>query len=339
MAIHESSPTAPKPFVFVLMPFNPDFADIYKFGIKGAAEDAGAYAERVDEQMFVEGILERIFNQISKSDVIVADMTGRNPNVFYEVGYAHALNKVVVLLTQKADDIPFDLKHRPHIIYEGSIDKLRSDLRTRLAWAIEESRRRGRQEATLYRLGVSFLGTEVPEISLAAAIPSFSMEMNERELSSTLDLHVRNEGAEASEAISYLYLFTEADSPFIPAKLVPETVKTSTGVAGWRQERTFTTQRAEVLTQLRASDVDKEKLGLSWQYRLHRKIPSIPPGAVELLACDFLREKNKPLPWSAKLCLRFYTRAGCLDFPFQLTVNPPPKSENEMEPPVFLRRI
>ena len=61
--------------------------------------------------MFVEGILERVFNQISKADVIVADMTGRNPNVFYEAGYAHALNKVVVLVTQKTDDIPFDLKH------------------------------------------------------------------------------------------------------------------------------------------------------------------------------------------------------------------------------------
>jgi hypothetical protein len=40
-------------------------------------------------------------------------MTGRNPNVFYEVGYAHALGKIVLLLTQNGDDIPFDLKHRP----------------------------------------------------------------------------------------------------------------------------------------------------------------------------------------------------------------------------------
>lgn len=90
MTARESPPTAPKPFVFVLMPFAQEFDDIYKFGIKGAAQEVGAYAERVDEQMFVEGILERIFNQISKADVIVADMTGRNPNVFYEVGYAHA---------------------------------------------------------------------------------------------------------------------------------------------------------------------------------------------------------------------------------------------------------
>jgi len=110
------------------MPFDPKFNDIYKFGIKGAAMDVGAYAERVDEQIFTEGMLERVFNQISKADVIVADMTGRNPNVFYEVGYAHALGKIVLLLTQAADDIPFDLKHRQHTVYHGKIEDLKKEL-------------------------------------------------------------------------------------------------------------------------------------------------------------------------------------------------------------------
>src|SRR5215212_3353410 len=117
----ESGSTAPKPFIFVLMPFKPEFNDIYKFGIKGAAEDVGAYSERVDEQDFTEGILDRIYNQINKADVVIADMTGQNPNVFYEVGYAHALDKIVLLITQEADDIPFDLKHRQHIVYGGKI--------------------------------------------------------------------------------------------------------------------------------------------------------------------------------------------------------------------------
>ncbi len=54
-------------------------------------------------------------------------MTGRNPNVFYEVGYAHALGKIVLLLTQNAEDIPFDLKHRPHTVYAGKIETLRKD--------------------------------------------------------------------------------------------------------------------------------------------------------------------------------------------------------------------
>src|ERR1041384_2230704 len=91
--------TRPKPFVFVLMPFASDFDDVYRLGIKPACEKAGAYAERVDEQLFQESILQRVYNQIAKADVIVSDMSGKNPNVFYETGYAHALGKPVILLT------------------------------------------------------------------------------------------------------------------------------------------------------------------------------------------------------------------------------------------------
>ena|ERR1035437_7115482 len=93
------STTTPKPFVFVLMPFDSSFDDIYKLGIKAACHDAGAYCERVDEQILDESMLERIYNQIYKADIIVADMTGKNPNVFYEAGYAHALGKSTILMT------------------------------------------------------------------------------------------------------------------------------------------------------------------------------------------------------------------------------------------------
>ena len=129
--------TNPKPFVFVLMPFRPELDDVYQLGIKAACVSAGAYCERVDEQIFVENILDRLYNQISKADMIVAEMTGRNPNVFYEVGYAHALNKRVILLTQNSDDIPFDLKHYPHIVHGGKITQLKSELEKRIRWCID----------------------------------------------------------------------------------------------------------------------------------------------------------------------------------------------------------
>jgi hypothetical protein len=129
--------TKPKPFVFVLMPFDSKFGDIYELGIKAACVGAGGYCERVDEQIFENSILDRIYNQISKADLIVADMTDRNPNVFYEVGYAHALGKRVILLTQNAKDIPFDLVHYPHIVYEGKITQLKPNLEKRVRWAFE----------------------------------------------------------------------------------------------------------------------------------------------------------------------------------------------------------
>ncbi|MFZ1042435.1 MAG: hypothetical protein WCA79_06605 [Anaerolineales bacterium] len=129
--------TSPKSFVFVLMPFAKESNDIYKLGIKAACQEAGAYCERVDEQIFIESILDRIYNKIGKADLIIADMTNRNPNVFYEAGYAHALGKKVILLTQHSDDIPFDMKHYPHIIYANdSITSLKDELRTRVNWII-----------------------------------------------------------------------------------------------------------------------------------------------------------------------------------------------------------
>src|ERR1051325_8167860 len=110
-----------KLFAFVLMPFSKEFDDMYKFGIKEPASQLEILAERVDEQIYTEGILERIYRQIDIADIIIADMTGQNPNVFYEVGYAHAKTKMCILLTSNANDIPFDLKHRRHIVYNSSI--------------------------------------------------------------------------------------------------------------------------------------------------------------------------------------------------------------------------
>lgn len=117
------------------MPFKDEFNDIYRLGIKEAATQVGITAERLDEQIFVEGMLERIYRQIDAADIVVADMTGQNPNVFYEVGYAHAKNKLCILLTKDANDIPFDLKHRRHIEYKNSIAYLRDELVKNLQWA------------------------------------------------------------------------------------------------------------------------------------------------------------------------------------------------------------
>lgn len=116
-------------FAFVLMPFDAAFDDVYRLGIKETAEKLGIRAERVDEQIFhKQNILERIYDQIHSADFIISDMTGRNPNVFYETGYAHGQGKTCLLLTSNADDIPFDLKHHRHIIYGKSIQNLRQSL-------------------------------------------------------------------------------------------------------------------------------------------------------------------------------------------------------------------
>jgi hypothetical protein len=124
-----------------MMPFTQSFDDVYLTGIKPACDVAHVRCERVDEQIFNESIIDRIYSQIRIADLIIIDMSGRNPNVFYETGYAHALGKPVILLTQDADDVPFDLKHFPHIIYGGRITILRDELAKRLTWFIAEDKR------------------------------------------------------------------------------------------------------------------------------------------------------------------------------------------------------
>ena len=128
-------------FAFVLMPFDTSFDDVYKIGIKETADSLDILAERVDEQLYRESILERIYHQIEEAHIVIADMTGKNANVFYEVGYAHARGKLCILITADADDIPFDLKHRRHIVYGRSVDTLRARLREELEWAREEIRK------------------------------------------------------------------------------------------------------------------------------------------------------------------------------------------------------
>lgn len=127
------------------MPFDEKFTDVYKLGIQEAANEVGIKAERLDEQIFNGNMLDKIYQEIDNADIIIADMSERNPNVFYEVGYADARNKLIILLTNKSDDIPFDLLHRPHIIYNDSISSLKNELVERLEWAKKEVLKRDTQ--------------------------------------------------------------------------------------------------------------------------------------------------------------------------------------------------
>jgi hypothetical protein len=109
--------------VFVLMPFKPQFTKRYEQAIKRAVEDSGMRAERVDKQSYHhQGITDRVLQQIEDSDILIADMSGNNSNVLYEVGYAHAKNKLCILLTNRTNKIPFDLKNKRHVVFSGLND-------------------------------------------------------------------------------------------------------------------------------------------------------------------------------------------------------------------------
>jgi hypothetical protein len=119
------------PRIFVVMPFADEFVDVYVLGIRDVAEKLGFAVQRADDIEHNSNILEVIQRQIRQSDVVVADMTGRNANVFYEIGYALALERQTILICRKGEVIPFDLQAMNHISYSSIVD-LKERLEKRL---------------------------------------------------------------------------------------------------------------------------------------------------------------------------------------------------------------
>lgn len=104
--------------VFMIMPFREELNPIYTDHIRKVADEIGVTCERGDDFFSSQAIIDEIWAAIYFSKVCIADCTGRNPNVFYELGMAHAIGKTVIPIAQSIDDIPFDIRHRRSIIYE-----------------------------------------------------------------------------------------------------------------------------------------------------------------------------------------------------------------------------
>ena len=103
---------------FVLSPFREPFDTYYKEILQPAVRDAGFDCLRADEIFSARPIMRDIWENLHMSRVILAEMTGRNANVLYEVGLSHALGKPVVMITASIDDIPFDLRAIRCIVYQ-----------------------------------------------------------------------------------------------------------------------------------------------------------------------------------------------------------------------------
>ena len=104
--------------LFVLMPFSEELRPVFDDHIKKVAETLQLKAKRADNFFAANHIMWDIWDAINAARAIIADCTGRNPNVFYEIGLAHAVGKSVILITQKGNDVPFDLKSLRYIQYE-----------------------------------------------------------------------------------------------------------------------------------------------------------------------------------------------------------------------------
>lgn len=103
---------------FVVMPFDSLFQTQYERVIRPAVEQLGLKCIRGDEMYSKPQVMVDIWKSIRSSRLLVAELTDKDPNVFYEIGLAHALGKPIILLTRNEDDVPFDLKALRYRYYD-----------------------------------------------------------------------------------------------------------------------------------------------------------------------------------------------------------------------------
>lgn len=105
--------------ILVIMP--PEKASIYEEHVQSIAQRLGFSIHRSDDLFTENAIIKDIWSSIYSTRLIIADCTGRNPNVFYELGIAHTLGRPAVMVTQQTQDIPFDVRDRRFLQYDGDL--------------------------------------------------------------------------------------------------------------------------------------------------------------------------------------------------------------------------
>ena len=127
-----------QPTCFVIMPFKEELDGVWAT-IKHAVESFPMQCIRADEHKISRPIVTEIKNDIASADLLIIDLTGRNPNVFYEAGFAEALNRPYILITQDIlSDLAFDIQHIRVLQYSNAIGG-EKDLELKLTEAIKQT--------------------------------------------------------------------------------------------------------------------------------------------------------------------------------------------------------
>jgi len=103
---------------FVVMPFSSLFQTEYEKIIQPALLELKIVCIRGDEIYTKQRIIDDLWHSIKKCRFVLAELTGKNPNVLYEIGLAHAIGKPVIIITRNSDDVPFDLKALRYLFYD-----------------------------------------------------------------------------------------------------------------------------------------------------------------------------------------------------------------------------
>jgi hypothetical protein len=127
-----------KSSAFIAMPFAAEFDDVYYYGIQSPVHANDLLCERIDQSVFIGDIMERVLERIAASAVVIADLTGANPNVYLEVGYAWGKQRPTILVARESDELKFDVRGQRFLKYQ-SIRQLAETLTA----SLQELRRQG----------------------------------------------------------------------------------------------------------------------------------------------------------------------------------------------------
>ncbi|NPV91961.1 MAG: hypothetical protein HPY50_14440 [Firmicutes bacterium] len=110
-----------KPKAFVIMQFSSPYDEIYKSVIEKICDNLGVEVVLANQKFGPGIVINDITKEIIESNIIIADITPDNPNVYYEVGYAHALKKDTILISEEGRKLPFDVSPFRTLFYENTI--------------------------------------------------------------------------------------------------------------------------------------------------------------------------------------------------------------------------
>jgi len=122
---------------FVLMPHTDEFRDIFNYSIKPAMDANGILVKKAEDIYKPGSILAQVWERIRRAEIILADLTERNPNVILELGLCYGIQRCPILLVRNAEDVPFNLRNLRYIEYENTA-KGSEDLKRKLTSTVAE---------------------------------------------------------------------------------------------------------------------------------------------------------------------------------------------------------
>lgn len=138
--------------IALMMPFDDDFQPVHE-AIKEIAEELKLTCLRADDIWEDSTIIQDIFSLIYKAELVICDFSRRNTNVFYEAGIVHTLGRKLIPIVQDFNDIPSDMRHHRHLIYDLSrpdwLLKFRKELKSKIEFELAHRKKRSSNSSSI----------------------------------------------------------------------------------------------------------------------------------------------------------------------------------------------